>query len=522
MERFRRAHPGHMPAPGKAFALTETLNQTQRLYAVCPRARQIGLMPGMTLAEARAITPTLISEPADPNADAAALEALARWLVRYTPLTATDATGASSTGGADGLLLDISGCAHLFGGEKAMLADLQNKLAHAGITARLALAPTVGTAWALARFRPGITVTDRVKGGLLDPLPIRALRLDDASAHTLTRLGLKTLGDLTGIERPALARRFKGTPQKQITALLTRLDQLTGRRNETISPFVPLPSWQVRQAFIEPAGELATVTATTEDLLTDLMHALQQADLGVRRLTLSAYRVDGTVAEIQIGTGRPSRDISHLMRLFAEKLPDMDAGFGFDLLLLSAEETESLNPQQIGDRVSPDAPSIAQATAQLIDRLTARLGTSAVTRLKHRHSHIPERQQSYSSDFTADMGWDGADSQTIGDTALAVRPRPLRLLGRPELIEVTAAVPEGPPVSFIWRRVAYNTAKSEGPERIAAEWWLSPESHTRDYYRIEVEDGSRFWLFQYGLYRAPGVRSGEVKTPCWYMHGMFA
>ena len=247
----------------------------------------------MTLAEARAIHPVILTDAANPAADAAALEALARYLVRYTPLVALD--------GRDGILM--------------------------------------GAAWALARYKSGSIVDKGTSLAAISPLPVRALRLDDATSLMLNRLGLKSIGSITSLPRAALARRFRGNPAKAVTELLEKLDQALGRRDEPISPLLPLPEWQVKQAFMEPAQHLEQVELALDALTEDLCLVLAEGERGARRLRLDAYRVDGTVQSILVGLTRPSRGKAHMLRLFAEKLASLDAGFGFDLLTLSALES---------------------------------------------------------------------------------------------------------------------------------------------------------------------------------------
>lgn len=462
----------------------------------------------MTLAEARAIFPELIVEPASPAQDEQRREELARWLVRYTPLSACDFTD------KDSILLDVTGCPHLFGGEQAMLATIKERLGQAGFTAQLAMAENRAVAWALSHYRPDtISRSSTESKRLLSPLPMRALRVDNATEQTLGRLGLKTIGNLFDIARPALAQRFRGKPAKQVTALLTRFDQLLGRCEEPFSPLVPLPGWRVQQAFSEPVMHLPMIEATVESLLGKLVDMLAEAEEGLRRLSLQAFRVDGSVQDIVVGTNRPSRDKKHLFSLLMEKLDQLEAEFGFDLLMLSAVETESLPPTHYGGYKTQQQ----QSASELLDRLAIRLGPGAISRLKHRSSHMPERAQSYAPPHARELQW-GALPTSMG-------PRPLRLLHRPEAVDVLAEVPEGAPRRFRWRRMEHHILKADGPERIAPEWWLDPEGQTRDYYRVETIEGARFWLFRYGLYPVPGIKrsnqEGSAK-PAWYMHGFFA
>ncbi len=403
---------------------------------MCPGAAALGLAPGMTLAEARAIKPDIGVHQANRARDATNLESLARWLGRYSPLVALD--------GTDGILLDVTGCPHLFGGERAMMDDIQHRLESAGIHARLAMAENQAAAWAFAHFRAGTISRDAADTrALLAPLPAAALRLDGASVQTLARLGLKTIGSLTGLPRPALARRFRGKPSKMVADLLTRLDMAIGGREAPISPLEALPSWQVRQAFAEPVLHTETIEIACRRLLEELTGALVRTEQGLSRLGLHAFRVDGSVQAITIGTNRPSRDASHLMRLIAEKIPLLEADFGFDLLILKAYETERLTPTQ----VSSNRDRQDQTASEVLDRLSTRLGPGTVRRLKHRRSHLPERMQSFMP-----VGAGASDWESLPDD---LPDRPLRLLFRPEAIDVLAEVPEGAPKRLAcrsWRR----------------------------------------------------------------------
>ncbi len=501
VERWRRTSAINVKE-GRPFALTHSLDNTQKLYAVCPRAYDIGLRGGMTLAEARAMLPDVYTAEADREADHKALTQLALWLGRYSPLTAVD--------GHDGLLIDSTGCAHLFGGEAAMLADIRARLARAGFTVCLAIAETRGAAWACARYGEDGFLQQGSLSDCLSPLPMQALRLDKEAVLTLERLGLKTIGQLTAIPRASLARRFRDLPAKEVTALLTRLDQALGRKDEPLMPLREPPRWQVRQAFMEPVLHLDLLERALEALASDLSIILQEAEQGARRLVLTAFRVDGTLQQSVVGTSRPTHTPEHFCRLFAEKITGFEAGFGFDLITLAASETQALRPQQVGNRQEEDIA----AAARFLDRVAARLGPEAVCQISHHESHQPEKCQQLVPAGTTGLAWEQFPHGKA--------PRPLRLLPRPEGIEVLAEVPEGPPMRFRWRRLSHRVLKAAGPERIAAEWWLTGHQDTRDYYQVEVEDGARFWLFRKGLYAVPGVRPAEENSPQWFLHGFFA
>ena len=214
---------------------------------------------------------------------------------------------------------------------------------------------------------------------------------------------------------------------------------------------------------------------------------------GARRLSLTLYRADGTSAVIEAGLSAPCHEPSHLARLFEDRVCAIDVGFGVDLMVLAALATEPLLPAQTAFAKSDDRGR----QEPLIDRLASRLSGSAVRRLFSRESHMPERAQEWRSALAGPSPWSGQGP--------AKPPRPCLLFAEPEPVDVLAEIPEGPPARFTWRRVTRRVVKAEGPERIAPEWWRelvrSSGSRPRDYYRIEDEDGRRYWVFRAGLYR---------------------
>ena len=503
LERLKREGmaAGSTPLPDDLpFALVGSDPHGLMLTAVNARSLRDGIVPGLRLADARAICPHLLTAPADPHKDADMLLALARWSSRYSPMLNVD--------GADGLWLDITGIAHLFGGERALLTDLAKRLSRAGLTIRLGAAETLGGAHALARFAKAspCIAPDGALRAKLAPLPVEALRLELETARLLRRLGLKRIGQLTELPRASLERRFHARETAQ--AVLRRLDQALGSRKEQRAPLLPQPDFVARLSFAEPLITHDGVTAGLDRLAEELCGTLIRAGQGARRVALWAARADGSSAVIEAGLSAPSRAPAHLVRLLKDKIEDIDMGFGVDLMALAALATETLSVTQTS--LTETERFIAPET--LIDALANRLGRSAVRRLFPRASHIPERAQVSRSAFAGLPTW----VDTPGKP-----PRPLLLLTKPEPLTVLAEIPEGPPARFTWRRVSRRVVKAEGPERIAPEWWRALASLTkarpRDYYRIEDEDGCRYWVFREGLYR-----DGDDETPCWFLHGVFA
>ena len=489
-----------------------------RVVAANARAAAAGVRPGLSLATARAMAPRLRAVEADPVEDARVLDGLAQWCERYTPWVAPD----PEAGSGRGLWLDVSGCARLFGGERTLLEDLVGRLKGMGLGAVAAVADTPGAAWAVARFgSPGGAGDGDAAGALcrdavrviapgeqrraLAPLPVAGLRLPPALQEGLNRVGLCRIGDLVALPRAPLAARFGQT-------LSRRLDQALGRTGEPISPRRPAPELRCRLAFPEPVRRAEDVAAAARRLLDDLCRRLERLGQGARRLELSLFRVDGTLARARVGTGRAGRDADHLERLLREKLEALDAGFGVELMILAATATDPLAAAQGALVPAGRGRDGGGALARLVDRLANRLGPRRVTRVEARASHVPERASRPVP----------ALAPPAGGGPGPARPRPLHLLPSPEPIEAMAPVPDHPPVMFRWRRRQYRVALADGPERIAPEWWRedprvlsSADDRCRDYYRLEDAEGRRFWVFREGLYR-PGL------APRWYLHGLFA
>jgi protein ImuB len=488
-----------VPAEEAPFATVIEPAGRRLLAAVNPAASAAGLAPGMPLADALSFVPGLATAAAEPAEDMAALRRLAEWCGRYSPWTAPD--------GMDGVRIEITGSAHLWGGEEALAADFTARLDRQGIACRIAIADTLGAAWALARFaqigeRVVISPSGDARPGLA-VLPVEALRLDPATAQGLRRVGLKRVGDLYAMPRAALARRFGDT-------VAQRLDQALDELPEPLSPLGEAPVRRVRLSFAEPIADPADLARAAERLAEDLVLRLAREGVGARRLDLAFHRIDGRIERIVLGTARPSRDPHHLAALFKERLDTVDPGLGIEDVILAAFAVEPLASEQIGFAGSPDAGATAGA-APLLDRLGNKLGIAALYRLEPRESHIPER---------ASMRMPvGAGPRPPAAWVSGKPPRPIRLFEPPEPVEAFWLLPDDPPFRFTWRRRPHRVTRADGPERIAAEWWQAEGSvgvdTIRDYYRVEDEEGRRFWLFRAGL-------SGNDHPPRWFVHGIFA
>ena len=491
--------PGEVASP-EAVVLVEKIRGALRLAAINDEACALGLTRGMTLADAQARTPAIRTVVHRPDADAALLAQVLEDFGRFTPMAATD--------GDDALILDVTGCTHLFGNdagdESGQVQAVQGRAARIGLSVRTALAGTPQAARALTRFG---------KGGLYAPgqdriavraLPIAALELDEKEHQALTRAGLRTLGDLDDRPTAPLAARFG-------TDLPVRLARILGQEDVRITPLRPPPPCIVDRILFEPITETTDVEAVIGDLLVEAMAWLDQRRLGGRAFAVAFFRIDGATRRITVRTGRATRDAPGVMRLFKERLAalasPLDPGFGFDQLRLSVPVTQVMPPAQRGFEAQPTG---TEDLDRLIDRLTARLGPEAVGRFEPVESHLPER--------AARLVWAGRrDSGVSWPPRDPESPplRPFQMFDPPQPIETVSLAPDGPPARFRWRRVTHSVVRAEGPERIGGEWWRRPGHRTRDYYRIEDGQGHRFWVFRAGLY-------GEEREPSWYIHGLFA
>jgi protein ImuB len=552
LTRLYRAKRAELDLP---FVLVDKTAHGLRLACVNAAARAQGLEAGLRFADAKARLPDLVYTEMDHRADARALEGLASWMIRFAPLVALD--------GTDGVMLEVTGCAHLYGGEAEMVAHIGELLAGNHICAQLGVASTQGAAWALARHRAGVCLAHGETRTGLASLPVAGLRLSEEVLVLLRRFGLTQIGQLYGIDRKALARRFRST--EAAGAVLLRLDQALGQRADPLDPLTPLPARTARLHCPDPIASTDAVELGLKRLSGMLCDELGKFGQGARGFALHAFRVDGVVSSIATTTAQAIRTPEHIIRLLSEHIGEIDPGFGIDLLLLEAQRA---GPVEIGAQaLSGDLAASATdtvAVSALVDRIRAKLGDRRVTVPAPMARHIPEHAEARTH----------FDAEGFGAEAtlppMPVGPRPVRLFDPPERVEVLASVPDGPPVQFVWRRLTRRIVRADGPERIAPEWWLhqpvapaalphgaeakwlSPKldpradaaliakararlrgpaqpdaadagepicalPRARDYYRIEDETGHRYWVFRDGLY--DDKRGG---VPDWYVQGQFA
>ena len=501
MDRWRLA----IGEEGKAFdaeplVLIADTAHGPRIEATNRAAAAAGARQGMMLADARTLCPEIATAPSDPAGDLAFLESLAIWAQRWGPWSALDAP--------DGLLVDVTAVPHLFGGEPRLLADVGEAFARRELTIRTAIAPTAGAAWALAHYGPDRAIVEgpeEIERALSD-LPVAALRLDQDVVTVLRRLGLKRMGELANIGRDAIQRRFRNRKSPAANPLI-RLDQLLGRVPEPLLPVVPQQVPLVQRRLLEPIRHRQLLDTVVADLAEDMARELEGRGQGARRLELGMWRVDGEVVVRRLELAAATRDADHIVRLFASRLDDVEAGFGIEMLRLRASWAEPLALEQ-GD-IEAAAENHGTSLSACIDRLTVRLGPKAVSRPVPFASHIPERAQRWQPPL---------DPEPASQGELAFHRRPLKLLDKPEQIAVLYATPDGYPQRFRWRGQVHEVARVEGPERIAPVWWREcGTARLRDYYRIEDGEGRRYWIYRLGL-----IGDGRGGAPEWYLQGLCA
>lgn len=475
VERLRRSGP---------VAVWAQRGARRVVASVSVEAEAAGLREDQALADAQAILPGLLLMPEDPAGDAAALECLALWALRFTPLVGME--------GGDSLLLDITGVEHLFGGEAALREDALHRLARMGLTAMGAVADGAGTALALVRGGWGGVAPPGQGAGTVALLSLAALRLPPSLVMALHGLGLRDVGSVAAQPRAGLVRRFGA-------GLSRTLDEALGLSPRPISPIRPPPKARVAQDFADPVVTREGIEAALGLLLESLCRALHEAGRGARRLLLRAHRVDGAVQEVMVGTGLPSRDAQHLSRLFHGRLERLEPDCGFDRLVLEATATDPMTGLQ--DRLgTAGRETRREELAQLLDRLSQRL---PIWRLAPRASHWPERA----------MRRIGAFDEVAEFPGWAAKPRPVRLLRRPPFIGAVALLPDAPPSLLRISRQSLRVIRAEGPERFEPEWWRDrPDRKLRDYYRVELSTGARLWVCRIGL-----TEPGEEAR--WALHG---
>jgi protein ImuB len=474
-DRLNKSYPEFSDIP---LVLSVSERGRVVIKAVNRHAAQEGIVVGMVLADAKAILPQLKVLPYDPHSTAITLEALAKWSLRFTPIVGTDLP--------DGLIFDISGCAHLWGGEQPYLETIVQRFSQGGYTARAAIADTIGAAWAMAHYGQHQSIIEPKKQmEALEGLPPVSLRLESTVHHRLHKLGFHRIGQFMHIPRSTLRRRFGNT-------LLDRLGHALGTVPEYLSPVEAVQPYHERLPCLEPIKTATGIAMALQKLLKTLCNRLSKEGNGIRKAVFKGYRLDGNIQEVSIGTSRASDSAKHLFKLFELHISSIEPKLGIELFVLEAPLIEGIEQSQ---ETLWGAQSDPVKVAQLLDNIAGKIGMNNIRRYLPVEQLWPER--------------------TLRETTWPSKKlRPLHLLPHPEPIEVMVPLPDYPPSLFRHRRKVYKLVKADGPERIEQEWWIA-EGEARDYYRVEDETGARYWLFRLGQY-------ADNSDPKWFLHGFFA
>ncbi len=474
---------------GKPFVLTAPDHGRMVVTALNAPAEKEGIYKGMAVADARAIFPSLAAVEDDATLPQKLLTRFAKWMIRYSPFVALDLP--------DGIIVDATGCSHLWGGDKAYIEDIHNRIDKAGYKIKIAMADTAGAAWAVAHYGDNLAVTEagRQHDALLN-LPPAALRIEMETAERLEKLGLRKIQSFINMPETALKRRFG-------QYFLKRLYQALGTEEEMIEPVMPILPYQERLPCLEPIVTATGIQIALQQLMDALCNRLKKEEKGLRIASFKGFRIDGKIEMVQISTNRPSCNRKHLLQLFEIKTGTIEPALGIELFTLEALKVEPLPPLQekLWDHsgVLEDA-----ALSELLDRIEMKMGGDKIHRYVPNEHYWPERsfQPASSLNKISEAAWNIS------------KPRPLQLLPRPVAIQVTAPVPDYPPMNFRYKGSFHKVIKADGPERIEQEWWLQEGQH-RDYYCVEDENGCRYWLFRSGHYDAE-------RTYQWFIHGFFA
>lgn len=471
---------------GKSFLLSAPEHGRMVVRASSQSLIKDGISPGMVVADVRAILPSVEVFPDDPVAEEKLLKDLAEWCLRYSPVVATDFP--------DGLILDISGCPHLWGGELPYLQSITARFRKGGYDARAAIADTVGAAWAVAHYgKNGMIIEPGKQSDALFLLPPAALRLDSSTLQRLEKLGFRQIGQFIGIPRLNLRRRFG-------EAMLIRLEQALGTMPEPLKPVQPAPVYLERLPCLEPIRTATGIEIALKRLLEALCERFFSEGKGMRTGIFKGYRMDGETIQISIGTNRASRNAAHLFKLFELKIPELEPALGIELFSLEAPLVEDVSETQ--EALWCTATRDQAAISELVDNIAGKVGMQAIHRYLPQEHHWPESSVKEVSSLE-----EQPETEWRTD-----RPRPIHLLPEPEPIEVMVVLPDYPPMHFRYKGEVIRIVRADGPERIEQEWWLQ-SGPPRDYYRVEDESGARYWLFRLGLY-------GNRK-PQWFLHGYF-
>lgn len=454
----------------------------------------------MPLATARARMSTAEAYPFDPYREH--LRALARWCYRISPVCAVDNSPEECPipdPRYDGLNIDISGSERLFQGEEKLLKHLSQTFSTFGLRSRLAIAPTLGAAWALARYSTrrlqalpsqGPYPEETIRHTLA-PLPITGLRLSRSSEQELTELNITRIEHLFHLSRKELAARFE--PE-----LIKRLSQALGKEAEPLEAEKPEPIFFVEKVFDGPTTDMTAIAQTCSKLLQELLARLEPSQRTVSQFELRITTVDREVFQKHIPLSFPSRDRKHLWSLIQTQIEKLSFRSGVEQIRLSAPQLGTLQSQATSYFPEEYRPH-SEEVAQFFDSLHNTLGKHAVLQMQPQGSHLPERAFTF-------RPW----ASKVNQSAPTLPDRPSILFNPPQSVRAMSMLPDNPPAWLKWKEQSYNIEQGLGPERISSPWWEGEESLSRDYFKVQLPTGLWLWIFR------------ECETSRWYVHGLWA
>lgn len=453
----------------------------------------------MPVTEARTLLRQTASrwERFDPIADTHALGQLAEWCDQFSPWV-----GMESSEPADSLLLDVTGCEHLYDGEMNLLTHLQQAFEAQNWTVRLAIAETVGAAWALTHGAGSQAVavppsTQALRDAVL-PLPVSALRIDPHVAETLWQLGLKTIGDITRLPRADLPSRFA-------VKTVLRLDQVFGQVAESFSPIRPEGVIEAAEAFDWPIADRQTLLVVIERLLNEVLETVHGVQAGITQLRLRI----GLEKPLTIGFAQPTNLPKHLFGVITSRLERfrLAGPVGSVRLQVTGFSRFTQRQGQLFEDDNVKAERISKRElGRLMDRLRGRLDEDQLVRPQLQSDSLPEHAATFEPITSLTPKSDSTTEPMPPEfTPLS---RPLTMLAEPQALDVVSVYPDGPPLRLRWQQRNYVVNRWWGPERIESGWWRDQQVK-RDYYRVETNDGHWFWLFR------------NNRNDGWYLHGVF-
>lgn len=477
----------HLEDAGEALLIVNKVRGRSMVKEANALAKAKGLTAGMTLADCRAIYPQVKAIEEQAKEIAELLQQLATKCIRYTPLVAID--------GADSLLLDASGCAHLWGGEQAYLTHIQEHFLQIGYQCKLGMADTMTMAWAAARYgtSPNIISPNQQQQAIAS-LPPAALQLPSNITDKLHKLGLQHIKDFMHLPPLTLRKRFG-------VELLLKLQQCLGAALEFMQAIQLPPCYEQRLPCLEPILTAGGIQIALETLINNLCNQLEKEGKGLRTAVFTIYRIDHSQQSIQIGTQQANRQPKHLFKLFEIKLTELAPEPGIETFVLGATMVEDYAINTASLWLNPKEDK--NAIAHLLDRIAGKIGAHKINRQLPVASHWPERSSKTVNNIEAQKECDWPTQKY----------RPILLLPKAEPIEVMVPLPDYPPLQFKHRGLIHRITKADGPERIEPEWWISPGLH-RDYYCVEDDQGARYWIYRLGHY--------DGDNPQWFVHGLFA